>query len=71
MYMWNGKREARSERWEVRGEKQRMKEYQDEEWFLSQSWQEAEREADKDFREGNYQVFNSVEELIQDLDSSE
>lgn len=37
------------------------------EWFWSKDWQKAEREANRDFAEGRFDVFDSVEDLIADL----
>ena len=36
-------------------------------YFWTKEWQEAEREADKDIKEGRIKVFQSVDELIKDL----
>ncbi|MEQ8225327.1 MAG: AbrB/MazE/SpoVT family DNA-binding domain-containing protein [Candidatus Eremiobacterota bacterium] len=41
----------------------------DEEWFFSKRWQEGEKEADRDFKDGNYKDFENVEDLIKDLNS--
>lgn len=37
-------------------------------WFWSKEWQEGEREAEADLKAGRVKKFNSVEELIKDLD---
>lgn len=41
----------------------------DQEWFFSKRWQEGEKEADKDFRDGNCNEFDNAEDLIKDLNS--
>ncbi|MEQ8173344.1 MAG: AbrB/MazE/SpoVT family DNA-binding domain-containing protein [Candidatus Eremiobacterota bacterium] len=41
----------------------------DEEWFFSKRWQEGEKEADRDFKDGNCKDFKNVEDLIKDLNS--
>ena len=38
-------------------------------WFWTPEWQKAEREVDADIRAGRVKTFNSVEDLIADLDS--
>ena len=40
-------------------------------YFWSAEWQQAEREAQADLNEGRSQRFDSVEELIADLDSED
>jgi len=40
-------------------------------YFWSTAWQQAEREAQADIDAGNVQVFNSIEEIIVDLDSED
>jgi len=37
-------------------------------YFWSRKWQEGEREADEDIKAGRVKTFDSVEELIGDLD---
>ncbi len=37
-------------------------------YFWARKWQEGEREADKDIKAGRVKTFNSVDELIEDLD---
>jgi AbrB family looped-hinge helix DNA binding protein len=37
-------------------------------YFWTKKWQEGEREADEDIKAGRVKAFNSVEELISDLD---
>ena len=37
-------------------------------YFWNKKWQDGEKEAAEDIRLGRVQTFNSVEELIQDLD---
>lgn len=45
-----------------------MKEEQLEEaWFWSRPWQAAEGEADEDLKQGRYQEFGTVQELLEDL----
>jgi AbrB family looped-hinge helix DNA binding protein len=41
----------------------------EEEWFFSKRWQEGEKEADRDFKDGSYKDFENVEDLIKDLNS--
>jgi antitoxin MazE len=41
----------------------------EEEWFFTKRWQEGEKEADRDFKEGNYKDFDNAEDLIKDLNS--
>jgi len=36
-------------------------------YFWTKEWQEAEKEAEKDIKEGRVDVFQSVDELIKDL----
>lgn len=37
-------------------------------YFWTKRWQEAEKEADEDIRAGRVKTFESVDELIEDLD---
>jgi len=37
-------------------------------YFWTKRWQEAEREADEDIKAGRVRTFDSVDELIKDLD---
>jgi hypothetical protein len=37
-------------------------------YFWTRRWQEGEREADKDIEAGRVKTFDSVDELIKDLD---
>ena len=37
-------------------------------YFWTKRWQEGEREADEDIRDGRVKTFDSVDELIKDLD---
>jgi AbrB family looped-hinge helix DNA binding protein len=37
-------------------------------YFWTKKWQDAEKEADEDIRAGRVKVFDSVEELIKDLE---
>ena len=37
-------------------------------YFWTRKWQEGEREADEDIKAGHVKVFESVDELIKDLD---
>ncbi len=37
-------------------------------YFWTKRWQEGEREADEDIKAGRVKTFNSVDELIKDLD---
>jgi AbrB family looped-hinge helix DNA binding protein len=37
-------------------------------YFWTKKWQEGEREADEDIKAGRVRIFNSVEELVEDLD---
>jgi AbrB family looped-hinge helix DNA binding protein len=37
-------------------------------WFWSKEWQEAEKEAEADLKEGRVKKFKNVEDLIKDLD---
>ena len=39
----------------------------DQSWFWTPEWQQAEREADKDIREGNVLTFDNVHDLIEHL----
>ncbi len=39
-------------------------------YFWTKEWQTAEREADEDIKAGRVKSFDSVEELIKDLDES-
>ena len=41
----------------------------DQEWFWSKAWQKGEREVNEALRKGEYEVFDSAEELIKDLHS--
>jgi len=36
-------------------------------YFWTREWQEAEKEADRDIREGRVKAFDSTEELIKEL----
>ena len=40
-------------------------------YFWTKRWQEGEREADEDIRAGRVRTFNSVEELVEDLEQME
>ena len=40
-------------------------------YFWTRRWQEGEREADEDIRTGRVKAFNSVEELVEDLEQVE
>ncbi len=37
-------------------------------YFWSKKWQDEEREADEDIRAGRVKVFDTVEELVKDLE---
>lgn len=37
-------------------------------YFWTKRWQEGEREADEDIKAGRVKTFNSVDELIEDMD---
>ncbi len=37
-------------------------------WFWTKEWQQAEKEASEDIKAGRVNTFDSVEELIKDLD---
>lgn len=39
-------------------------------YFWTKAWQEAEQEAENDIRSGRGKTFDSVEELIKDLEGS-
>lgn len=39
----------------------------DQAWYWSPKWQQEEREAEEDLRNGHYRDFNSMDELINDL----
>ena len=40
-------------------------------WYWTEEWQEGEREADADIAAGRVKHFNSVDELIADLNAPE
>ena len=40
-------------------------------YFWGKKWQEGEREADEDIKAGRVKSFNSVEELIEELEKAE
>jgi AbrB family looped-hinge helix DNA binding protein len=40
----------------------------DQSWYWSPKWQAAEREADQDLQAGRYDEFDSMEEMIADLE---
>ena len=40
----------------------------DQAWFWTKRWQEGEKEASEDIKAGRIKTFDSVEELIKDLD---
>jgi hypothetical protein len=42
---------------------------EDQAWFWTEEWQAMEREADEDVKAGRYKRFESVDELIADLNS--
>jgi len=43
----------------------------DQTWFWSEAWQAAEREAEDDLRTGQVKEFETLDELIADLDADE
>lgn len=43
----------------------------DQAYFWTDAWQEGEREAEEDLREGRVERFESLDELIADLDAQE
>ena len=43
---------------------------QDQAWFWSEAWQAGEREVDKQLANGEYDDFDTVEELLADLHKS-
>jgi AbrB family looped-hinge helix DNA binding protein len=43
----------------------------DQTWFWTQDWQAAEREAEDDLRTGRVKAFETLDELIADLDADE
>lgn len=45
------------------------KEFIDEGWFWTKSWQSAEEEADEDIKKGRYKDFDSAKELLKELHS--
>ena len=40
----------------------------DQAWFWTEEWQAGEREAEADLAAGQYETFDTMEELIDDLD---
>jgi hypothetical protein len=40
---------------------------EDQAWFWTEEWQAGEREAEADLAAGRYQVFDKMEDLIDDL----
>jgi len=40
---------------------------EDQAWFWTEEWQAGEREAETDLAAGRYQVFDKMEDLIDDL----
>jgi hypothetical protein len=40
---------------------------EDQAWFWTKEWQEAERETEADLAAGRYQSFDAIEDLIDDL----
>ena len=43
----------------------------DQTWFWTEEWQAAEREAENDLRAGRVKEFDTLDELIADLDADE
>ncbi|MBN1139294.1 MAG: AbrB/MazE/SpoVT family DNA-binding domain-containing protein, partial [Anaerolineae bacterium] len=43
----------------------------DQTWFWTEEWQAVEREAEDDLRAGRLKAFDTLDELIADLDSDE
>ena len=41
---------------------------EDQTWFWTEEWQSGEREAEADLAAGRYQVFDSMEDLLEDLE---
>ena len=39
----------------------------DQAWFWSETWQQKEKEAEKDITTGNYKEYKSVKDLLEDL----
>lgn len=42
----------------------------DQAWFWTEEWQKGEREAEEDIREGRVKGFDTMEELLADLNSN-
>jgi len=40
----------------------------DQSWFWSKEWQAGEQEVDNDLKNGHYQTFTDIDELLADLD---
>ena len=40
----------------------------DQSWFWTDEWQAMEAEADRDLAEGRFEIFNTIEELLESLD---
>lgn len=36
-------------------------------WFWTPEWREAEKKADEDIKSGNYESFDTMEDLLEDL----
>ena len=43
----------------------------DQTWFWRKEWQAAEREAEDDLRAGRVKAFDTLDELVADLDADE
>lgn len=37
-------------------------------WFWSEAWQKGEREVNTAYREGRYKIFDTIDDLLADLD---
>jgi len=53
---------------EFENEDEQENEQDDQSWYWTKEWQEAERKADKDVRVGRMKSFDDVNDLIADLD---
>lgn len=44
-----------------------LEEFEDQSWYWTKEWQDAEKEADEDYAKGNFKTFNNIDDLLAHL----